>query len=197
MARRAMRFNDGFFANSAMPSDLAITVDQEHPDEELDEFLNRWEERFQGTGNAHRPAILSVGMDVKRRGIAHRDMEFLGTLDWNIGEVARAFAVPKVFLAEFEDATQANVDAMERFLWRNAVVPELKMLEDTVARSLIPAFESFPGEYAVRFDLSDIEALQGDENARVRREVALINAGVLTREEVRSGYGFAGPARDE
>ena len=190
MAYQALQFNRDYFANSAMPADLAITIDHHVQEDEINDLMARWEQRYRGAGKWHRPGVLARGMDIKKLGVAQRDMEFLGTLDWSVAEVSRSFGVPKVFLSEFEDATRANVDAMERFLWRNTVVPELKMLEDTVARSVVPLFESFPGEYAVRFDLSEIEALREDANQRVEREVALINAGVITPAEVRSGYGM-------
>jgi phage portal protein BeeE len=77
-----------------------------------------------------------------------------------VDEVSRAFGVPKVFLAEMEDATLANVESQERFLWRNTVVPELRLLGDAVTRSLAPLYDEFAGERRVEFDLSAVEALK-------------------------------------
>jgi HK97 family phage portal protein len=185
MGTQALKFNRNFFSNSAIPGDLAVTTPDSPSDEEVTEFLERWDAKFRSVERAHRPVLLSGGMDIKRLGLSHRDMEFLDALRWTVDEVARAFGVPKAFLAQFEDATLANVEAQERFLWRNTVVPELRLLEDAVNRSLAPLFEEFQGQYRVQFDLSAIEALKESQNDRVDRLVKLVEAGVLSREEAR------------
>ena len=185
MGAEALRFNRNFFANSAVPGDLAVTTQETPTDEEVSEFYERWESRFKGAGRAHLPLLLSRGMDVKRLGQTHRDMEFLAGLRWTVDEVSRVFGVPKAFLAQLEDATLANVDAQERFFWRNTVVPELRLLEDAVNRSLAPLFNEFPGQRRVQFDLSAVEALRESENDRVDRLVKLVQAGVVSAEEAR------------
>ena len=189
MGSEALRFNRAFFRNSATPGSLAITTEETPTDDEVSEFYERWSQRFQGAAKAHRPILLSRGMDAKRLDISHRDMEFISSLKWSVEEVARAFGVPRVFLADLLDATLANVRSQEMFLWRNTIVPELRLLEDAVTRSLGPLFGG-PGEYEVRFDLSQIEALQDSENDRTDRLVKLIGAGVLTPNEARAERGL-------
>ncbi|MEE8362453.1 MAG: phage portal protein [Dehalococcoidia bacterium] len=191
MAAGAMLFNRAFFSNSATPGDLAITTEETPTDDEVEEFYARWESRFTGPGRAHRPILLSRGMDAKRLGLSHRDMEFIEGLKWSVEEVSRAFGVPKAFLSELQDATLANIDTEERFLWRNTMVPEMRLLEDVVNRSLSPLFD-VPGERPARveFDLSVIEALHESETARVERLVRLVEAGVMTVNEVRADRGL-------
>lgn len=111
MGTQALKFNRNFFSNSAIPGDLAVTTPDSPSDEEVTEFLERWDAKFRSVERAHRPVLLSGGMDIKRLGLSHRDMEFLDALRWTVDEVARAFGVPKAFLAQFEDATLANVEA--------------------------------------------------------------------------------------
>ena len=191
MGADALRFNRNFYRNSALPGDLAITTEETPTEEEVAEFYDRWESRFRGAGNAHRPILLSKGMDAKRLGISQRDMEFVRGLQWSVGEVSRAFGVPKVFLSELDDATRANVETLERFLWRNTVVPELRLLADAVNSGLAPHFDEFPGQYRVEFDLTDIETLKDSTDSRVNRQVKLLNAGVLTINEVRTEHDLA------
>ena len=100
--------------------------------------------RLADPNSDHRPIVLSGGVDVKRLGANHSEMEFIAALQWSVEEVSRAFGVPKVFLSEFEDATLANVRTMEQFLWRNTIIPELKMLEDGINHRLAPHFEALP-----------------------------------------------------
>ena len=187
MGEEALSFNRSFFRNSTMPSDLAITTEETPTEDEVSEFYARWESRFRGSGKAHRPVLLSRGMDAKRLGISHKDMEFTQALRWSVEEVARAFGVPKVFLGQLEDATLSNVETLERFLWRNTVVPELRLIEEAINSSVTSLFESFPGQRRVEFDLGDIEALKESENDRVEREVKLVTAGIITVDEARAG----------
>ena len=191
MGEEALSFNRSFFRNSTMPSDLAITTEETPTEDEVSEFYARWESRFRGSGKAHRPVLLSRGMDAKHLGISQKDMEFTQALRWSVEEVARAFGVPKVFLGQLEDATLSNVETLERYLWRNTVVPELRLIEQAINSSVTPLFESFPGQRRVEFDLGDIEALKESENDRVDREVKLVAAGIITVDEARAGRNLA------
>ena len=128
-------------------------------------------------------------MDVKRAGLSHRDMEFISTLKWSVEEIARVFGVPKAFLADLTEATFANINAEERFFWRNTIIPELKLFSDELNPSLVPLF-GFPETLRVTFDISTIDALRESETQRVERVVSLVGAGILTVDEARAGEGL-------
>ncbi len=182
MGHEGLRFNRHLLRNSARPDFLLLT-NHELNDAELEDFYARWEQRYQGPGNAHRPAVASAVRDVKTLGLSHRDIDFIQGLRWSLEEVSRTYGVPKLLLGDFERATYANVQASERLFWRNTVVPEIRFLEDQMNRALLPKL-GYPN-LAVEFDLSVIEALQEDEASRVQRETALLDRGVLTINEVR------------
>ena len=182
MGHEGLHFNRHLLRNSARPDFLLLT-NQEMNDAELEDFYARWEQRYQGPGNAHRPAVASAVRDVKTLGLSHRDIDFIQGLRWSLEEVSRTYGVPKLLLGDFERATYANVQASERMFWRNTVVPEVKFLEEQLNRALLPKL-GYP-QLTVEFDLSVIEALQEDENSRVQRETALLDRGVLTINEVR------------
>ena len=182
MGHEGLHFNRHLLRNSARPDFLLLT-NQEMNDAELEDFYARWEQRYQGPGNAHRPAVASAVRDVKTLGLSHRDIDFIQGLRWSLEEVSRTYGVPKLLLGDFERATYANVQAAERMFWRNTVVPEVKFLEEQLNRALLPKL-GYP-QLTVEFDLSVIEALQEDENSRVQRETALLDRGVLTINEVR------------
>ncbi len=182
MGHEGLSFNRHLLRNSARPDFLLLT-NHELNETELEEFYARWETRYQGPGNAHRPAVASAVRDVKTLGLSHRDIDFIQGLRWSLEEVSRAYGVPKLLLGDFERATYANVQASERMFWRNTIVPEVKFLEEQLNRMLLPRL-GYPN-LCVEFDLSVIEALQEDENNRVQRETALLDRGVLTINEVR------------
>ena len=182
MGHEGLHFNRHLLRNSARPDFLLLT-NQEMNETQLEDFYARWEMRYQGPGNAHRPAVASAVRDVKTLGLSHRDIDFIQGLRWSLEEVSRTYGVPKLLLGDFERATYANVQASERMFWRNTIVPEVRFLEEQLNRMLLPRL-GYP-QLSVEFDLSVIEALQEDENNRVQRETALLDRGVLTINEVR------------
>ena len=182
MGRDGLRFNRNFLRNSAQP-DFVMLTNEYMNDSEVDDFYRRWEARYRGPANARRPAVASFVRDIKTLGLSHRDMDFIQGLRWSLEEVSRAFGVPRPLLSDLERATFSNVNAAERFFWRNTMVPEMTFLAGQVTRKLFPllGYENLEME----FDLQSIEALAEDENARAARESQLLDRGVLTINEVR------------
>ena len=182
MGADAMRFNRNFFRNSAQP-DVIFTTEEGMTDDEVEDFYQRWDRRFRGPGNAHRPAIASFIKDIKTLGFTHREMEFVQGLRWSLEDVSRTFGVPMPLLSDYQNATFANINTAERIFWRNTMIPEMKFLEDQINEKLLPTL-GYPG-VKVEFDLADIEALKEDENDRANREALLLDRGVITINEVR------------
>ncbi len=98
--------------------------------------------------------------------------------------------MPKVFLSEYDDATLSNISVMEQFLWRNTVIPELRMLEDGFNSGLVPGYETAGEQLEVRFDLSGIEAVQESQSEKAERVSGLVERGIMTVEEARAELGL-------
>jgi HK97 family phage portal protein len=182
MAKDSLRFNRNFLRNSAQP-DFVLLTNETMTDNEVEEFYRRWEARFQGPNKPHRPAVASFVRDIKTLGISHREMNFIQGLRWSLEEVSRTYGVPKPLLSDLERATFSNVNAAERFFWRNTMLPEMRFLADQVTRNLFPAL-GYP-DLELEFNQSAIEALSEDESTWVSREAQLLDRGVLTINEVR------------
>ncbi len=182
MGKDALRFNRNFLRNSAQP-DFVLLTNETMTDNEVEDFYNRWEARYRGPANAHRPAIASFVRDIKTLGISHRDMDFIQGLRWSLEEVSRAYGVPKPLLSDMERATFSNINAAERIFWRNTMLPEMRFIEENLNRMLLPRLGY--GDLVVQFDSSSVEALREDENSRVTRESQLLDRGVLSINKVR------------
>lgn len=183
MGDEALRFNRRFYLNSAMPSDAVIVGADDY--ESAERILDDWDQRVYEPMMSHRPVVLTGGLDMKRLGANQSDMEFVASLQWTVEEVSRALGVPKVFLADLQDATLSNIQSLESFLWRNTVVPELLMIAEEFQRGLLPRFGLPSGDYVIRFDLADIEALHESEIDKAKRLQILVDSGIITPEEAR------------
>ena len=182
MGKDGLRFNRNFLRNSAQP-DFVLLTNETMTDSEIEEFYSRWEARYRGPGNAHRPAIASFVRDIKTLGFSQRDMDFIQGLRGSLEEVSRTYGVPKPLLSDLERATFANINAAERIFWRNTILPEMRFFEEQLTRMLLPRL-GYP-DLEAAFDLTNIEVLREDENSRVSREAQLLDRGVLTINEVR------------
>ncbi len=190
MSIDAVRFNREFFRNGANPQDLVFRAQGPVTDEQVEEFYSRLEARFSGPSRAHRPIVTGGGWEVERLGLNQRDMEWLAGLRWGLESVARAFGVPLPLLEDFSRATYNNVREARRIFWEKTVVPELMFIQGEINVGLLPKLGQAAQGLHVAFDLGQIEALAESETERTRRQVELVNAGILTINEARRERGL-------
>ena len=93
--------------------------------------------------------------------------------------------------AGLDRATYANFKEAERIAYASNLIPTYKTFARTIKRNLLPLYEDNVGDFNLRFDLSEIEALQENEDdkaTRVRKDLA---AGLITLAEARAERGLA------
>jgi len=148
-----------------------------------------WEKRFQGPNKVKRPALLQEGMDVKNLGFAPKEMEYVQSLLWSLGDVARAYNVPLPMLHDLSRATYANMVTARRSFWEDCIVPQLMFYQERIQEMLLPHFDE-AGLTAV-FDTSQVEALQEDETEKAGRRQIYVVQGIMTPNEIRQDMGLA------
>ena len=190
LGMEALRFNSDFFKNGAHPQDLVFKANGPVTDDQVESFYKRLEQRFTGRGRWQRPIVTGDGWDVQHLGLNQRDMEWLAGLRWSLEGVARVYGVPLPLLEDFGDATYNNVREARRMFWEKTVVPELRFLEGEINEGLLPKLGRQADGLQVAFDLSSIEALGETETERTGRQVELVDAGILTINEVRRERGL-------
>lgn len=95
-----------FFANGASPGGVL-----EHPGTIKDpqKIKESWNAAYQGSGNAHRVAVLEEGMKYQPIGISPEQAQFLETRKFQINEIARIFRVPPHMLADLEKSSIKSI----------------------------------------------------------------------------------------
>ena len=191
MGMDALRFNREFFRNGAQPQDLVFRANSPVTDGQVAEFYSKLEARYVGPSRAQRPLVTGDGWDVQRLGLNQRDMEWLAGLRWSLEGVARVYGVPLPLLEDFSHATLNNVREARRMFWEKTMVPELTFLAGAINEGLVPRLGPSARGLSVAFDLTQVEALSETESERTKRHVALVQAGILTREEARRERGLS------
>lgn len=123
----ASRWNDRFFTNSAIPGgiieqDLAAGA---LTDDEFRTFVERWREQHQGTGNAHRVAVLEAGMHWVPNQYSLKDLQFVELRTMNRDVVREAYRYPSAYLGTVEDANRANMEAQAVYYAEHILKPRL------------------------------------------------------------------------
>ena len=187
MGRDALKFNAGFFKNSAMPQDVVFMAQGPLAEEEVEDFYRRLEARFKGPTKSWRPMLwdLSQGAEPKRLGLTQRDMEFLATLNFTVEDAARIWGVPPPKMYSQAQSVYNNVKQADIEFYTDTISTEWRFMEAEINEMLMPAL-ALGQDLFVAFDTSRILPLQeafGELHDRVRLDVA---AGILTINEVRA-----------
>ena len=146
--------------------------------------------------------------------ISQREMEFIEAQRYTKEEICGAYGVPPVLVGDLRQSTFNNFQQAKASFWDETLIPELELIEAEINDSLMPllsgphpnplpragegaegprsrAGEGEGGERLVaRFDLSGVSSLREDAGARARRHLQLVQAGILTINEVRAKEGL-------
>lgn len=113
-----------------------------------------------------------------------------------------AMGIPAVVLelgSGQEHSIYNNVDQAMKRAYRSYVTPMLNHIEEELDIHLLRDFDGEDTERYLKHDLSGIQALQEDENAKAERLAMLYEKGVIMRSEARTplGMGSSDPTDED
>jgi HK97 family phage portal protein len=178
----ANRYAGRLASNSVVQ--YALWLNEATP-EQHDRLIRWWQDEIEGTGRVpllsceQKPEVLRFagGTDADLR------------LAWQealIRMIANAFELPPMLLGLQHDVNRSTAGEMADEAFQSAVVPVAKLLAEHITRDL---FAKKLGWREFEFCFNDLESR--DEMEEVQIQTALLQAGVLTVDEVRSMRGLA------
>ena len=175
----ASQYNKAFFFNSALPGGV-VEVDEDLTEEQFNRMVTQFKEHHQGVSKAHTLALLEGGAKYKQIAISQKDMEFLNQKKWNRDEILACFKVPKLELGIWDDVNFAVAKVQAREFWVKTLIPKMKLIEWYMWSQLFSVTGT--GNIYADFDLSDVEALQGDMKEKVDMAFILWQMGYPINE---------------
>lgn len=106
--------------------------------------------------------------------------------------VCALLGVPPIvagLMVGMEHATYNNTGGLREHFTESTMVPFWRLVEGELTRSLIPDFGD-PDRLRIGFDLSDVRALQEDQDAKYKRVTAFMLAGGMLMNEARQELGM-------
>jgi len=139
--------------------------------------------KLSGVVNAGDPAILEAEMDVETIGINPNDAQMLESRAFSVEEVCRWFRVPPFMVGHSEKSTSWGTGIEQQMIGflTFTLGPWLKRIEQAISKDLLTAGER--QRYYPKFSVEGL--LRADSAGRAAFYSAMINNGVLTRDEVR------------
>jgi HK97 family phage portal protein len=189
MARRAIgvalaqdKFSAAFFANGASVGGVIENKGKALSPEAKDLLLTEFNQKYGGPDKASKTLYLDNGMEYKTTGPTMSDAAYIESRRFQVAEVARWFGVPLHLLNELADANYAiSYEASKNFV-EHTLRPIAVAFEQEANLKLIGAASQ--RQVYTRINLNGL--LRGDPQTRAEYYRAMVNAGVMSINEVRA-----------
>ncbi|WP_158942070.1 phage portal protein [Granulicella sp. S190] len=153
--------------------------------EEHDRLIRWWQDEIEGTGRVPFLSCEQKPEVLKFAGGTDADLR----LEWQemlIRMIANAFELPPMLLGVQSDVNKSTAGEMADEAFQSAVIPVAKLLAEHITRDL---FAKKLGWREFEFCFNDLESR--DEMEELQIQTTLLQAGVLTVDEVRSMRGLS------
>ena len=171
-------YGASFYQNGAQPGGVL-----EHPGVVKDpkRVRDSWNAIYQGSGNAHRVAVLEEGMAYKPISVSPEQAQFLETRKFQIDEIARIFRVPPHMVGDLEKSSFSNIEQMALEFVKYSLAPWIARWEQAMQRALFSQDEK--KRFFVRFNVEGL--LRGDYQSRMTGYSIARQNGWMSANDIR------------
>ena len=186
VALATQNYSAEFFANSARPDyALVAPAGANWSPEQRDLIRAELDRRHTVRGAAHRPMLLTGGVDVRQISLPLEDIQMIATRRFTVEEIARAYGVPPFMIGDTEKTSSwgSGIAEMSAGFARYTMRRHLAAIQDEFNRKLFRTSRVF-----VEFDTFELEKTDIKSLMQAFR-MALGRAGedaFLTVDEVRA-----------
>jgi HK97 family phage portal protein len=178
---QAHRYAGRLASNSVVQ--YALWLNERTP-EQHERLIRWWQDEVEGTGRV--PVLSSEQKPEVLRFAGGTDADL--RLQWQqflLTMIANAFDLPAMLLGVSQDVNRSTAQEFANEAFQSAVVPLAKLVAEHLTRDVIA---KRLGWNDLRFVWSELESR--DEQVEASIQISLLNAGVLTRDEVRGMRGL-------
>ncbi len=179
LAMACEEYGAKFFANGAHPGGVL-----EHPGVVKDpqRVRDSWNAMYQGSGHAHRTAVLEEGLKYHAIGIPPEQAQYLETRKFQINEIARIFRVPPHMVGDLDQSSFSNIEQQSLEFVKYTLDPWVVRWEQAIARALLSETEK--RRFFVRFNLEGL--LRGDYMSRMNGYAVARQNGWMSANDIRA-----------
>ena len=174
----AEEYGSAFLKNGASPGGVL-----EHPGvlKNPEKVRESWNQVYQGSGNAHRVAVLEEGMHFTPITLKPDELQFLETRKFQLEEVCRLFRIPPHLVQSLDHATFSNIENQSLEFVKYTLDPWVIRWEQALQKALL-----LPGEkskYIIKLNVDGL--LRGDYKSRMEGYSIGRQNGWLSANDIR------------
>jgi HK97 family phage portal protein len=179
----ANKANSQLLKNNSIPQGILKTEQTLRPDE-ADQLERRWEGKYGAVRAGRKIAVLGKGTSFEPLSFTPEVIKLFELKRWNLYTILAKYGIPpRVANINDKSTSLSGKDTAEQHaaFWKYTLVPILHQFEQIVESQF---FMRFNLRETGKFDLRDIPELQESEDAQSKRDIAEINAGLKTINDV-------------
>jgi HK97 family phage portal protein len=179
----ANKANSQLLKNNAIPQGV-LKTDQSLRPEEAEQLERRWEGKYGAVKAGRKIAVLGKGTSFEPLSFTPEVVKLFELKRWNLYTILAKYGIPpRVANINDKSTSLSGKDTAEQHsaFWKYTLIPILRQFEQILESQF---FMRFGLKESGVFDLWDIPELQESEDAQSRRDIAEINAGLKTINDV-------------
>ena len=178
----AAKQNTGLLKEGGVPKGL-LKTDQVLTEAEAELLARTWDKKY-GHGMKNRVAVLGKGTEYQPLTFSPDVLKLYDMKKWNLYTLLAKYGIPPR-VANIEDSKSSlsctDTENQHRAFWNYTLIPLLKNFEEVLE---VQFFKRFMLNETGVFNLETIPELQESEDAQSNRDIAEINAGLKTINDV-------------
>jgi HK97 family phage portal protein len=171
------------FRNMVRPSGI-LTTDQLLTKAQQDAYSSKLADKFSGAVNSGKVMTLMAGFKFQPIGMPPEDAQMLQTRGFHVEEICRWFRIPPFMIGHTEKVTSWGTGLEQQMIGflTFALRPYLTRIEQAIRKSLVSPLDV--RTITAEFNLEGL--LRADSHGRAEFYGAMVNNGLMTRNEIRA-----------
>ena len=179
----ANKANSQLLRNNAIPQGILKTEQTLRP-EEADQLERRWESKYGNVKSGRKIAVLGKGTNFEPLSFTPEVIKLFELKRWNLYTILAKYGIPPR-VANISDRSTAlsgkDTGEQHSAFWKFTLIPLLRQYEQVLESQF---FIRFGLKERGVFDLWDVPELQESEDQQSKRDIAEIQAGLKTINDV-------------
>lgn len=172
-------FENGMNVNGLLKVNTPINQKQK------DEIRQSWQQAYSGNGGGL--AIINGNMDYQQLTLSPEDSQLLASRQFNVADIARFFNINPLLLGGESGATYSSLEMLQNAFLVHTLQPYIAMIESEFNRKLLK-----PSESNLQVILETNDLMRIDKQSQANYYKTMVDAGILSRNEVRKEIGYNG-----
>lgn len=181
-------FEEALFKNKARVGGVLESIDLIGT-EEMKRLKEEWQQGYAGSARAGKTPVLPPGLKFTKDTMTPAELSFIEGKKITREEIAVAFDVPIGKLVS-TDVNRANADSASYTHAKSGVTPRLCLQEEKLNERILPLFDT---NIFCAFD----DVVPEDKEMILKENTEYVNAGIVSRDEVRETLGKEPKDADE